>query len=316
MAILLRESDIEKVATMKVAIEAVEQAFRLQAEQKADIAPRRRCRVEHGMLHVMSASLPELGYAGLKTYTSVAGKTRFLVLLYKGDGQLAGMMEADKLGQLRTGAASAVATKHMARPESSRLGIIGTGRQARAQIQAICAVRQIKTILAYSRDAKKRDQFCKEMSELVGIGVYPAATPEEAVKEMDIVVTATNSKEPVFKGEWLSKGTHINAIGANFLSRQELDVETVGKSACVVVDSLEQAKLEAGDLAHAVEAERFYWEDARELGLVVTGEFPGREDAGEITLFESQGIALEDVALAVPIYEQAVKAGLGERLAI
>jgi alanine dehydrogenase len=131
---------------------------------------------------------------------------------------------------------------------------------------------------------------------------------------MDIIVTATTSKEPVFRREWLSKGTHINAIGANFRSKREIDVETVGMSACVVVDNREQAILESGDLSAAAEAEAFYWEDARDLGLVVTGEFPGREDAGEITLFESQGIALEDVALAARVYEEAVKADLGERL--
>lgn len=314
MAILLRESDVEQTATMNMAIEAVEQAFRLQGKQKADVAPRRRCRVDHGMLHVMSASMPTLGYAGLKSYTSVSGVTRFTVLLYKGDGQLVAVIEANKLGQLRTGAATAVATKYMARQDLSRLGIIGTGLQARSQIQAICAVRPVKTIVAYSRDAGKRGIFCKEMSDLVGFEVTPAATPEEAVREMDIVVTATTSKEPVLRGEWVSKGTHINAVGGNFISKQEIDVETVRKSACVVVDSSEQAKLESGDLARAAEAEAFYWEDARELGLVVVGEFPGREDAGEITLFESQGIALEDIALAAKVYEQALTAGVGERL--
>lgn len=314
MAIFLRESDVEKLATMNMAIEAIEQAFGLQGEQKVDIAPRRRCRIGQGMLHVMSASVPTSGYAGLKSYTSVAGINRFVVLLYQGDGQLVALIEADRLGQLRTGAASAIATKYMARQESSRVGIFGTGLQARSQLQAICSVRPIKTAIAYSRDPEKREKFCREMTGSVGIGVYPAATPEEAVKEMDIIVTATNSKEPVFKGEWLSKGTHINAIGANFLSRQEIDAETVKKSACVVVDSCEQAMLESGDLASAAKAEAFYWEDARELGLVVVGEFPGREDADEITLFESQGIALEDIALAARIYEQALKAGIGERL--
>ncbi len=314
MAILLRESDVERLATMDMAIETVEQAFRLQGEQKADIAPRRRCRVDRGMLHVMSASLPSLGYAGLKSYTSVAGVTRFTVILYKGDGQLIAVIEANKLGQLRTGAATAVATQYMARQDSSRLGIFGTGLQARSQIQAICAVRPIKTVLAYSRDEGKCGIFCKEMSDLVGVGVTRAATPEEAVREMDIIVTATTAQEPVFKGEWVSKGTHINAMGGNFITRQEIDVETVRKSACVVVDSCEQAKLESGDLARAAEAEAFYWEDARELGLVVVGEFPGREDVGEITLFESQGIALEDIALAAKVYEQALKAGVGERL--
>jgi alanine dehydrogenase len=315
MAILLRESDVAKLATIDMAIEAVEQAFRLQGEQKADTAPRRRCRLEQGMLHLMGASLPTLGYAGLKTYTSVEGRVRFLVLLYGGDGQLLAMIEADRLGQLRTGAASAVATKHMARHESSKLGIFGTGFQARSQLLAICAVRPIKTVLAYSRDPERREKFCQEMmAELTGTSVQPAATPEGAAREMDIVVTATNSKEPVLKSEWISKGTHINAIGGNFLSKQELDVATVGKSACVVVDSLEQARLESGDLARAAEAESFYWEDARELGLVVIGEFPGREDDQEITLFESQGIALEDVALAARVYEQALKTGIGEPL--
>jgi alanine dehydrogenase len=314
MAILLRESDVEKLGTMSMAIEAVEQAFKFQGEQKTDIAPRRRCRVEKGMLHVMGASLPMLNYAGLKSYTSVAGVNRFVVLLYKGDGQLAAIVEADRLGQLRTGAASAVATKHMARQESSRLGIFGTGFQARSQIQAICEVRSIKMVVAYSRGPEKREKFCREMTDSLEIGVYPAAAPEEAAKEMDIIVTATTSKEPVFKGEWLSKGVHINAIGANFRSKQEIDVETVDKSACVVVDSHEQAMLESGDLHRAAEAGVFFWEDARELGLVVIGEFPGREDAKEITLFRSHGIALEDIALAARVYEQAIQEGMGERL--
>jgi ornithine cyclodeaminase/alanine dehydrogenase-like protein (mu-crystallin family) len=262
----------------------------------------------------MSASLPTLGYAGLKSYTSAAGTFRFTVLLYKADGQPAAILEANKLGQLRTGAASAVATKYMSRPESERLGIFGTGFQARSQVQAICAVRSIKSITVYSRDAEKRAKFCKELTGLVGINVQSAATPEEAAREMDIVVTATDSKTPVLKGEWLSKGTHVNAIGSNFLSKQEIDVEAVRRSACVVVDSCEQAMMESGDLACASKEEAFFWEDARELGLVVIGEFPGREDAGEVTLFESQGIALEDVALAARVYEQAVKAGIGERL--
>lgn len=314
MAILLRESEVEKLATMKMAIEAVEQAFRLQGEQKADIAPRRRCRVDQGMLHVMSASLPVLGYAGLKTYSTVAGVNRFMVLLYKDDGELVALIEADKLSQLRTGAASGVATKFMARADSSRLGIFGTGLQARSQVQGVCAVRPIETVIAYSRNKEKCGEFCKEMSEAVGISVQPAAAPEEAANDVDIIVTATTSKEPVFKGEWMSKGTHINAIGANFISRREIDVEAVRRSACVVVDSCEQAMLESGDLARAAEEEAFYWEDARELGIVVVGEFPGREDDSEITLFESHGIALEDIALAACIYEQAFKAGIGERL--
>ncbi len=314
MAIFLRESDVEKLASMPTALEAIERAFRLQGERKADNAPRRRSRLEKGMLHVMSASLPSLGLAGLKSYSTVGDKARFHVLLYGGDGVLKAVMEADKLGQMRTGAASGIATKYMSREDSSRLGIYGTGWQARAQLQAICAVRPIKTIVAWSRNPENREKFCKEMTQALGVGVYPASAPEEAAKDMDIIVTATDSKEPVLKGEWIAKGTHVNAIGANMLNRQELDVDAVRKCACVVVDSAEQCMQESGDLAQAVEAGAFYWEDARELGMVVIGEFPGREDPGEITLFKSNGIALEDVAFAGKILEAAVKAKIGEPL--
>jgi alanine dehydrogenase len=315
MAIFLREADVEKLATMKMALEAVEQAFRFQGEQKASNAPRRRCVLEKGLLHVMSASLPALKIAGLKSYTSVAGTTCFHALLYNGeDGKLLAVMEADKLGQLRTGAATGVATKYMARADAARVGIFGTGWQARAQLEAVCAVRPVKTVIAYGRDKDRREHFCRDMSLALGIGVHPASTPEEAAREMDIVITATSSQEPVLKGEWLREGTHINGVGANHPQRQELDRATIGRCACVVVDSVEQARLESGDLAQAVKEGAFFWEDARELGLVVVGDFPGREDAREITLFKSHGIALEDVALAGRIYQAAMEKRVGEPL--
>jgi alanine dehydrogenase len=314
MAILLREADVEKLLTMDLAIETIEQAFRLHGEYKVDLAPRYRGRLSKGMLHVMSASLPTLGIAGLKSYSSVSGKNRFHVMLYDAEGIPVAVIQANKLGQMRTGAASAVATKYMARRDSRKLGIIGTGWQARAQVQAVCSVCTIRTVAAYSRDPEKRMKFCEEMSEATGVKFSPADTPEDAVKEMDIVITATTSAEPVLKGEWLSEGTHINAIGSNSLTRQELDVEAVRKSSCVIVDFKEQAMLEAGDLAKAAESGAFFWDDARDLGLVVVGEYPGREDASEITLFESQGIALEDVALAAKVYELAVAGEVGEPL--
>jgi len=297
---------------MKMAVKAVEEAFRLQGEGKADNAPRRRCKLKNGLLHVMSASLPTLGYAGLKSYTSSAAGARFLVHLYSAaDGRLLAIMEADKLGQVRTGAASGVATRHMAREDAANVGIIGTGWQARSQLEGVCVVREVQNIAAYGRDTERREKFCREMSEALGVTVNPVATAEEAVREKDIVITATTAKEPVLEGGWIAEGAHVNAVGSNMLGRQEIDVDTVRRCACVIVDSLEQARLEAGELARAAEAEAFYWEDARELGQVVTGEFPGREEDKEITLFKSGGIALEDVALAGKIYEAAQKAGIG-----
>ncbi len=315
MATIFRESDIEKLVTMQMALDAVEQALRLKGEGTAENTPRRRCRLENGFLHVMSASLPTLGVAGLKSYTTSHGKAQFLVHLYNTtDGKLLAVMEANKLGQARTGAASAVAARHMAREKSSRLGIIGTGWQARSQLEGICAVLPIETIAAFGPTASNLEAFCKEMTAKLGVPVQPAATAEEASREKDVVVTATTAKEPVLQGEWLAEGTHVTAIGANFLTRRELDVEVVRRSACVIVDSAEQAMLESGDLASAVEAGAFFWEDARELSAVVTGDYPGREDDREITLFKSHGIALEDVALAARIYAAATKSRIGEKL--
>lgn len=316
MAILLKEADVENLVTMDTAIEAVEEAFRLQGEHKVHYPARQRCLLNQAMLHVMSASLPTIGYAGLKSYTSTSGKIRFHVMLYDKDGILVAMMQAEKLGQMRTGAATAVATKYMSRQNSSQLGIIGTGWQARAQVMAACAVRPIRTVAAYSRDPENRSRFCGEMAEATGISFIAVDTPEEAVKDKDIIITATNSREPVLKGEWLAEGMHINAVGSNILSRRELDAAAVGKCDCVIVDCKEQAMLESGDLARAAEEKAFYWEDARELGDVIKGEYPGREDAKEITLFESQGIALEDVALAARIYEKAEEEGIGEQIVL
>jgi alanine dehydrogenase len=315
MAILLRESDVEQLASMGMAIEAVEEAFKLQGEKTAENGLRRRCRLERGLLHVMSASLPAKGWAGLKSYTTVGNTTRFHVLLYSAeDGALLAVIEGDLLGQLRTGAATGVATKYMARADASSVGIIGTGWQARSQLQAVCSVRPISAIMAYSPNQERCGKFCREMSEKLHLRVEPAGGAEMAVRDKEIVITATSAREPVFMGEWLAEGTHVNAIGSNHLSRQEIDVETVRRSACVVVDSSEQAILESGDLARAVEAGAFYWEDARELGLVVVGDFPGREEDREITLFKSHGIALEDVALAGKVYQAAVQAGLGKTI--
>jgi alanine dehydrogenase len=316
MAILLKEEDVEKLVTMEMAIEAVEEAFRLQGQHKVQNTIRSRYGLNKAMLHVMSASMPTLGFAGLKSYSSLEGKTRFHVMLYDTSGTLVALIQANKLGQMRTGAATGVATKYMSRENSVKLGIIGTGWQARAQVQAVCAVRRIQAIQAYSRNPENCLKFCEEMSEITGVTVRPAESAEEAVREMDVIVTATSSKEPVLKGEWLSEGMHVNAIGANFLSSRELDTEAVGRCDCVIVDSTEQARLEAGDLESAAGEDAFFWEDARELGLVVVGEYPGREDAREITLFESQGIALEDIALAARVFAKADEEEVGERLAL
>lgn len=315
--LFLREIDVHALLDMPTTIEAVEGALRRQATGQATNRPRQRVPAPTSHLHVMAAGDRTLGVFGVKVYSSAAGGARFLVLLYaQEDGRLLAAIEADRLGQMRTGAASGVATKLMARQGAASVGVLGTGWQAESQLLAVCAVRPIRSIAAYSRRADARTRFAERMTEALGVAVTPVETPEEAVRSHEIVVTATSAREPVCRGAWLEPGTHVNAIGANFLSRRELDVEAIARAAVVAVDSTEQCRLEAGDLLPAVERGVLAWESLVELGRIVDGQVPGRRTGQEITLFKSLGIALEDVATALRVYELATSQGVGERLAL
>ena len=215
---------------------------------------------------------------------------------------------------MRTGAASAVATKHMARPDAGSVGIIGTGWQARSQVVAISRVRPVALVKCHSRNAQHRDAFAEEMVQELAAEVVPVETAADAVDGVDIVVTATTAKDPVLRGEWLRPGVHINAIGSNWADKRELDAEAVRRSDRVAVDDLQQARQECGDLIAAVDAGALAWERVAELAQVVNGTVQGRVSPREITLFESQGIALEDVATMKLAYETALAMGVGEQL--
>jgi alanine dehydrogenase len=229
---------------------------------------------------------------------------------------LLAMLQADRLGQMRTGAASGVASKYMARADARRVGIFGTGWQARSQLEAVCAVRPIQSVKAFGRDATRRQTFCAEMSQQLGLPVEPAATPEAVVQSMDVVITSTNAREPLFDGDWLELGAHVNAIGSNALIRREIDDTTVRRCAHIVVDSKEQARLESGDLLGPLERGLIHWEQVRELGDVVAGLIPGRGQASDITLFESHGLALWDLAAGMAVYEAAKLKGVGSEVAL
>jgi ornithine cyclodeaminase/alanine dehydrogenase-like protein (mu-crystallin family) len=312
MALFLDEQQVTELLSMDGAIAAVEEALRQQGLGTAVNNPRRRVRLPTGQLHMMGGALPTLGVLGYKAYTAVRGSVRFHVMLYSMEtGELLAMVQADRLGQMRTGAASGVATKYMAREDAQRVGIFGTGWQARSQLEAICAVRPIRAIKAFGRDAGRRQAFCDEMSQQLGVGVEPAATPEEAVRGMDVVVTATNARDPLFDGKWLEPGTHLNAIGSNALIRREIDDTAVRRSAFIAVDSQEQARLECGDLLGPIERGSLHWGQVRELGDVVAGLIPGRRQASDITLFESHGLAIWDLAAARSVYEAARARGIG-----
>lgn len=314
----LTEDDVAALLPMATALEAVEDAFRALAEpgpQHAENRPRQRVFVPGGLLHTMNASLPPAGVLGLKAYTTFREGNRFLVLLYSAeDGRLLAIFEADRLGQIRTGAATGVATKYMARQDATTCGIIGTGWQARAQLAAVCAMRPVQHVLAYSRDPEHRRAFATEMSQALGIAVEPADSAEAAVRGRDIVVTITGSREPVLRGAWLAPGTHVNAAGSNRADRREVDVAAVERSRRVAIDSVEQGRMEAGDLLAAVEAGALRWEEVTELSLIVAGRAPGREAPDEITLFKSLGLAVEDIAVAARVYRRALAEGRGRAI--
>ena len=315
MALVLTEREVGEILTMDAAIRAVEQAFRALGSGQADNQPRRRVRVPKGVLHNMSAALPEAGALGIKAYASVAGTTRFLVALWDSEsGVLKALIEGDRLGQMRTGAASGVATKYLAREDASVGAVIGTGWQARSQLLAICAARSLREVRAFGRDPERRRAFCEEMSRASGVDVRPAESAEEAVRGADVVVTMTTSREPVLLGRWLEPGMHVNAAGSNWANRQELDVEAVRRADLIVADQVEGAKLESGDLVAAAAAGAITWEQVGEFGEVVAGKLPGRTTDRQITLFASQGLAIQDMAAAAYVHEQARQRGLGREI--
>jgi alanine dehydrogenase len=313
MTLLITESEVRSLLTMQIALEVVEESLREQGEGKLVLHPRRRLPLpEKGQMHYMAASDPVLGYFGMKIYTVVRGAARFVVPLFRAaTGEMAALIEADALGQIRTGAASGVATKYLANSNARSAGIIGTGYQARTQLEAVAAVRRLERVHAYGRDAARRTKFCREMSARIGVPVEPATSGEEVVRGADIVITATPATQVVLEGAWLAPGTHINAMGANWPQKRELDAAAVSRCDVVAVDSIEQAKMEAGDLIQAFGENASRWDSVRELSGIVAGKIPGRTGANQITLFKSVGIAAWDVAAAARVFELAVARGMG-----
>ncbi|MGA2986617.1 MAG: ornithine cyclodeaminase family protein [Terriglobia bacterium] len=317
MTLFLTESDVRDLLPMDRALECVEASFVAQGNDRAINRSRERILLPHTSLHYMAGALPESQHVGMKIYTVTPEDVRFLLLLFDTvSGRLLSLMQADYLGRLRTGAASGIATKYLARPDASRAAVMGTGRQAHTQLQAIARVRKLTAVKAFGRDANRLQAFCREMSEEIGVPVEPASSAEEAIRFGEIVSTATTAQHPVVLGEYLQPGTHINAIGANTANRRELDDEAVRRAALIAVDSVEQSRKESGDLIQGLANLGRGWESVIELHSVVAGKHPGRSSADQITLFKSHGIALWDVAVAGFIYQQALQQGKGRELEI
>ncbi len=314
MALFLTENDVKQVLTATMALEAVESAHRDLALGLAQDTPRARTRLPQTVLHILQGALPAQGVLGYKAYTSNRSGNRFLVHLFDAaTGRLLALIEADYMGMIRTGVASGVAAKWLARQDAKVAGIFGAGWQAEGHVRAICAALPLERVKVCSRRADKLAVFCGRMSEATGVAVVPASA-EEAVRDSDLIGTVTTAAQPLFEAEWLTPGTHINAAGSNALIRQELSEATLKQAALIAVDAVPTALAEAGDLLPLLEKGRLHARQLVELGDIIVGKHKGRVSADQITVFESQGMAIQDIAVALRVLKAAREAGLGIEL--
>jgi alanine dehydrogenase len=317
MTLHINEAEVRQLLTMSMAMDAVEEISRKQAAGSVILHPRRRFELPAGggFFHYMAAMDTEAGFIAMKQYTYVKGILRFLVPVYEiSTGALLALIEADFMGQQRTGAASGVATKYLARQNARTAAILGTGGQAKTQLEAVAAARKLDSVRVYGRDPERRASFCCEMSRRLGIPVHPAVSAAEAVRGADIVNTATTSTKPVLDGHDIAEGAHVNAIGANHAHKRELDDTAISRADVIFVDSIEQSKQEAGDLIIPFQQQPKKWDAVRELDQLIAGKVPGRASEKQITLFKSNGIASWDLAVAEKVYALAGQKNLGREL--
>ncbi len=308
MAIFLSNDDVGKLLPMGECIAVLEDLFRQQAAGLVENMPRQR-------FHSPTTTFAVMGGIALGSGAHAVRHGSSLTLLYEtAGGALEAVLEPGVMAWIRTGAATGVAVKYMSAPDASVVGLIGAGRQARTQIEAVCAVRPVKLVKVFSRAAERRAMFAQEMEARLGVEVRPVGSSADAVVGSQVVVTVTKSAEPVFDGALLEPGAHISAAGNNSWLRREIDETTITRAAVIAVDDLRQARIECGELRWAAERGAFRWSQAVELHEVVSGKVAGRPSPAAVTLFESQGVGVEDVACSAYVLKKARELGLGQPL--
>jgi alanine dehydrogenase len=318
MVMYLTDADVQALLPMRTCIDVLERTFRDAAEGLTESRPRQHLSLPGGGFHrLMAGGAYGFDAFGLKSYAAVGRGPRYMVLLYEAStSDLQAIVEAKFLGQVRTGAVAGLATRLLSRADARRLAIIGTGREARAQCEAMLAVRSFQHVTCYSRTVERRTQFAEEMSGRFDVPVEALETAEACVAGADVICTITSTNTPVLDGSWLEPGVHVNAVGATSLYRREVDERVVQRANTVVVEDMDQAKDECGELIYAAERGLLRWSRVLELHELVSGAHPGRRDASDITLFDALGVASEDVACAAYVYQQAKASGRGVELPI
>jgi len=306
----ISEGDVHELMDMPGAINALRNAFREQADEDAINSPRARARYWGSRLNIMSAGLKS-GRFGFKAYAGTKSPTVYHVMLYDAAlGHLA-VIEARRLSRLRTGAATGLATDLLAKAGPIKLALIGAGEQARTQLAAVAAVRDLQSIRVYARNRDNLLAFCEAASKELAFDLQPARSAEDCIASADVVVTATDSQIPVIQDGWLPPNVLVNTIGANAANRAELEISTFARARCVVTDDIDQARMEAGELINGVQSGLLRWENIARLADIIAR--PVTETAG-LTIFKSLGAAIEDVAVASAVYDLAIAQGRGQRL--
>lgn len=315
MALFLKDEDVAQCVTMAAMLEAIESMQRQYGDGQAHNMTRRKIIADSGMLSVMGGGLFHQGLLGVKTYTVVKGAYSFQVSLYDANtGELLLYTQANRLGQLRTGATTGVAVKHLANPGDATVGIIGTGGQAPTQLEALSKVRGIKKIKAYSRTQERREEFACRMTDTMGVEVSAVASNEDAVRDCDIVLCIAATMDPVVEGAWLKDGSTLIGAGPTTWRAREVDEAVITRAGKLIVDSTEQAAIEAGDLCSAVDKGIIQWSKVHELRHIVSGAVTGRDSKDQVVYAKIMGTGVADVAAAKLAYDSAKAAGLGTEM--
>jgi alanine dehydrogenase len=314
VALFLRESEVAALLDMGEVMGALEASMAELGASVAQNQPRRRVLVSGRVLSVMFASFPGAGLFGLKTCSVYEGRARCMVVAYGMDGMPVALIEAAQMGTFRTGSATGVAAKHLSGTSKVRVGLIGAGRQAFTQLQALKEVLTISSVAVFSRSPASRERAAAIYRQRLHVNATAVSSAEEAVREADVVVAITTSRAPVLEADWVKPTALVIAAGSNYPEKAELPPELIANASNVVVDQLETARLECGDLIQAHAAGAFEWSRAIELGAIVAGKSDVERSAGGPTIFESHGLALWDIAAASVILPKARERGLGTQV--
>lgn len=315
-AIYIDEATASKILTMDDALNLVEESFTTYAQGKSFNMTRQRMRIRKGALHMLPGAVPYKNVIGFKAYTSFRAGLIFKVHLYDAEnGSPLAIIDANEIGRLRTGAATGIATKYMAKKESNTAFIFGGGFQAEAQLEAVCKTSNIKKAFVTTRKIENAQAFADKMSKSLGIEIIPTQNIENDLPQADIIITITTAVKPLFEHTMLNpNGVHINGAGSNALIRAEIPEKTIEAAEVLAVDSKDVAAIECGDILPSLEKGRLHWNEIVELGEITAGFRSGRVTDNGITIFQSQGMGLQDIMCAEFIYRKALAEKLGKDL--